>query len=676
MSIKLTKQQVIQKAYDLSTSVHTVFTRNNDSMYNLFNNISNLSTLLPSHLNNISVLSDMITDALVVTGSSSLSKSSLELKEISNSNITFNTDTNTFNLKIKNKYTIPIVNDKSYIKSDSSYLTYSADNSTLLNLKDLLNGTPILLRSSSSNYRYTFNIKFSNQVNLNALNLKLSTKTKSYPLLSELYYINKDNKKEYITILNNSKTSFNLDENRVKDNSYIFLFDNITTDQLYITLEDREDIDLILDSLSCHKYEYEAQGEIIVGPVQSTYPILKASLEAQGDTSNAEFYLSSDQSTWTRIILPTEVNKDSKTSKIVSYNTISSDSLKTEKDVKQLYLKIILNKKETNTTTNSQNIKTGTFYSSVYDYPSKDKVTVATVYKNKDNIFFGDNSYLSNYTITNDQAPQISYIVTDSIYKVRGFTTNEHSVNVKDSLNNVTIKTNYLKVSGSDVTATNINPLTANIYGYVIKDVVRTYNTLNDKDVILPLKKDYSKDIYTIRQDNKEIKIDLSLGFISSALNVIISVVKDSPVTLHDSTGKQIKELTPFTYENNEYISLIRDDLFVIPTLNTESDSFVFNDLYPLKLNTDGEYGLLDNKFICIKSLLSFKNYSVLYLEKIDTIVNLSKENTNTLKIANTEIKDKYTEYFKETVEAFSKSRAIKLRNKHIKKGSLRITQK
>ena len=62
-------------------------------------------------------------------------------------------------------------------------------------------------------------------------------------------------------------------------------------------------------------------------------------------------------------------------------------------------------------------------------------------------------------------------------------------------------------------------------------------------------------------------------------------------------------------------------------------------------------------------------------LEKLETSLEISKENKNTLTVTDDLIKDKYTKSTKESIEAFTKSRAIKLKNKHIKKGSLRITQ-
>ena len=99
------------------------------------------------------------------------------------------------------------------------------------------------------------------------------------------------------------------------------------------------------------------------------------------------------------------------------------------------------------------------------------------------------------------------------------------------------------------------------------------------------------------------------------------------------------------------------------------------NFLESLKLNEEDEYGILDGGVFCVQALVDFDTYSKLNLEKLETSLEISKENKNTLTVTDDLIKDKYTKSTKESIEAFTKSRAIKLKNKHIKKGSLRITQ-
>ena len=114
--------------------------------------------------------------------------------------------------------------------------------------------------------------------------------------------------------------------------------------------------------------------------------------------------------------------------------------------------------------------------------------------------------------------------------------------------------------------------------------------------------------------------------------------------------------------------------MFELPNM-TEKEDVSLNLLYPLRLNEADEYGLLDSRLICVKSLIDFEEVFTLSKEEISTSLNISRENMNSLSLSDTLLKEKYTEKTAETVEAYSKSRAIKLKNKHIQKGSLRITQ-
>lgn len=236
------------------------------------------------------------------------------------------------------------------------------------------------------------------------------------------------------------------------------------------------------------------------------------------------------------------------------------------------------------------------------------------------------------------------------------------------------VSSSYLKVNGDRIDASSFNPLTSTTYGYVVSRVKRVFNTLKDKNVVIPLKSEYSKDVYTIRQNNKEIKVDLSLGFITSSITGVIGVEEEGKVLLFDSTGREIKELTIRDFDTFNYVSLVLDGLFELPVMS-ERESLSYNDLYPIRLNEDTEFGILDSSIICVQSLVDFTEYSRLHIEKLETNLELSKENKNTQTLTDKQLKDKYTEKTEETVKAFTKSRAIKLKNKHIKQGSLRIVQ-
>ena len=674
MSHKLTTKQRLLRHYKTGQDFHDVVTNFNDSMYRLFYDLSFFTEKLPMHLNVMSGLSDMITDALVVTGRSSLSKNGVEMNIISSSNIIFDKNMSTLRLADRAVYDIPLQNNKSFIQTENSYNIHSIDNSTLLSFNDLLNGTPINIVSANKNYRYTFCVEFPMRVDVNSLTIALNMNTKSYPLLSEIYHIDNENRRRYITILNNLDTSYDMDEKRVPNNEYEFLFSTINTNRLYFTFEDRNNQELMLDHINVKKVEYHNAGEIILGPITSTYPILKAAIEAQGDLEGAEFYISHDNNSWVRMILPTEVNKSNTATKIISYNTVSRGSLKVQGDVKELYLKVILSRKLLSEAKEGITYKGSTFYSSFLAHPLNEEPIAVSVYQRVPSTFFGDKTFSPSIDTSTLREPEHNYIQLSGSYKVKSFVNSDYGYDSDKTERNVSITSSYKKVNGDRIDASEFNPLTSVVYGYVINHVKRTYNTLTDKNIVLSLKENYAKDIYTIRQNNKEVKVDLGLGFISSSIAAVIGTTEKGTVSLYDSTGRYVKELTKRQFDDFHYVSLIEDGLFEVPQL-TSKETLKFNSLYPIRLNEEDEFGILDNNIFCVQSLVDFEKYSKLTMEALETKLEISKENKNTLTVVDDLVKDKYTESTKESIEAFTKSRAIKLKNKHIKKGSLRITQ-
>lgn len=674
MSHKLTTKQRLLKHYKISRRVTKVITSFNDSMYKLFYDLSFLTERLPTHLNTMSNLSDMITDALVITGRSSLSKNGVEMSVISNTNILFDKNMSTLRLADRAVYNIPLQNNKSYIQTENSYNIHSIDNSSLLSFNDLLSGTPVNIISANKNYRYTFCIEFPARIDVNAMNIKLNLNTKSYPLLSELFYIDSENKRRYITILNNLDTSYDMDEKRVLQNNYELLFSTVKTNRIYFTLEDRANQELMIDSVVVKKVEYYDNGEIVLGPITSTYPILKAAIEAKGDLEGAEFFISHDNSTWIQMILPTEVSKTNTATKIVSYNTVSRGSLKVLDDVKELYLKVTLSRQLLSEGKRSLIYKGSSFFTNYLTHPMNDTPIDTSVYQRVASTFYGEKSFIQNVDASDLREPEHNYVQTSGSYKVKGFVNTDYSYDSDSSFNNVNITSSYKKVNGDKITASDFNPTTATVYGYVINQVKRTFNTLTDSNIILSLNNKYAKDIYTIRQNNKEVKIDVGLGFISSSIVGVVGVSEIGPVRLYDSTGNLVRDLTVRAFGDFHYVSLVEDGVFDLP-VTSNKESLVYNPLYPIRLNEEGEYGILDNQIFCVQSLIEFDSYSKLSLEKMETTLEISKENMNSLTITDDLIRDKYTESTQESVEAFVKSRAIKLKNKHIKKGSLRITQ-
>jgi hypothetical protein len=109
----------------LETSVISTFSSHNTILNGYFDKISYMSTMLPTYLGQITSLADMITDALVVSGRSNLSKLASDLNVMTNSNMLYDIANNTLQLDklIKNDYTIS--NKTSYILTSTDYSIFN-----------------------------------------------------------------------------------------------------------------------------------------------------------------------------------------------------------------------------------------------------------------------------------------------------------------------------------------------------------------------------------------------------------------------------------------------------------------------------------------------------------------------------------------------------------------------
>lgn len=666
----ITTEEKSDRFNTLHNKMVDTFTNYNDLSYSIFRVVSKFSELLPDSLTTLIRLSDMITDALVVSGRSSLSSSIFNTKVISNT-LNLNPDSSSLTLAYKTATNYSINSKKSYIQTENNYSIYNPEKTTLSSFSDLIKGSPILLETSDQYFKYTLSLSLDNKGPISCIDLELSLNTSSYPLISEIYYINDNNKKVYCTIMNSSEKQYNLDTDRQKNNVYTILLPNIKTSKIYITLEDKDKTDLIINKIGVRKLSYEAEGEIVIGPIVSSYPILKASVEALGDVDNANFYISPDNQTWYELAAPTELSFTENLDKIIAFNTVGSNSLKSTEDYKELYLKVRLRRilesdsEDFYTATKEELLSSTTLIAN--------NPTDITVYEIKEPIHYGATTFKDAMISDNLFIDTLAYTESKGEYFVRGFVESSNSITPSTDKRSLNITAKPLKVGADNLEAISFEPVSANVYGFAITTKTGKINTKLADDVVFLLKTEYSKDIYTITQNNKQIKIDLSLGYISSGLEAILVVAEKGDVLLLDSTSKLIKKLEIRQHESLFYINLLEEGLFNIPLVD---EGVTFNSLYPIKLNTETEYGLKDNQIICKDFILTFNDLGRLFSESIDFETRLSKENGNRLVLLDNVLKERYTEYSEEVIPAYSGMTVIKLKNKHIKKGSLTLSIK
>ena len=193
----------------------------------------------------------------------------------------------------------------------------------------------------------------------------------------------------------------------------------------------------------------------------------------------------------------------------------------------------------------------------------------------------------------------------------------------------MSLKSNYKRVTGNIIKFDKIDIATKEIYNFNIVKIFRNLADKTEVTFVLPLKNTVKQTIYYLKYEDKEIEIDLRLGFINSALDVLYCLdTNDSKVYLLDENKNLIKELPTFTFEKDEkqyrLMSLLDADLF--ETVENISK------IYPLNNLNDYEIGLFENKLESFQKERNINCY-VLELKKLYNEDVISYINKNYSKI-------------------------------------------
>jgi hypothetical protein len=659
----------------LETSVISTFSSHNTILNGYFDKISYMSTMLPTYLGQITSLADMITDALVVSGRSNLSKLASDLNVMTNSNMLYDIANNTLQLDklIKNDYTIS--NKTSYILTSTDYSIFNKAQDSISSFSQLLlNKEEVSIVTQANNYKYTLVLDLVDNLKINEIVFTLGLTTDSYPLISEIYYIDNENKKVNCFIQNTLSNSYDTNINRVRNNIYNLLISQIETKKLYMVLEDVGHSTLNINSINIRQVQHQTKGSIVFGPLTSINPILKASIETSGSTEGVNFYLSTDASNWLEILAPTELNMQADIRKIMSFNTVNTKSIQLAKDVTALYLKVTMNAITAAGNSTVSKIVKESFTGSNKVLNSTYKVGTVSVYSDTYNVNYGFDKKEININAYKLMDESITKVLYNNTYRVKGFLDTNFSFSDSSTLSllECIISSTPLKTGSQQIKIPSIEPKSTTLFGYSLAQyTTKQINKDTTNNVVLKLKDTYYKGIYTIRQGNNEIVTDLSTGYIDSTIDGIFIVKPTTPVYLYSSLGEQLSQLTIRVIPNTtvNYVSLIEDGHFELPT----EENLTYNMLYPFVLNTESQFGILKGHISCIPKLITISNLYLLNKESIKTVIKLSKENVNQLQVTELSTLDKYLTRQSENISAFSKERAFKLKNQNIKQGSLTV---
>lgn len=658
---------MLQNNYD-SLDFERLSLNFNLNMINLANLQTDFISRLPVELNKIAMLTDKISNLNIIAGNCYLYKKGNQLKELESTNVIFDKDFNSFKLRPALSYTVEPRESKNSVVTDKKIRIYDKDKTKLKNIDDLLiRNETVNLYTEENNYNFTLKFGFNTVVSLNNVLLNLNDETVSYPNISAIYFINTRKEREDLKILNDNAYSLNLDLYKNSNNNYSLDLETAVTDNLNIVFEDNVS-DLIIDNLKVNYMEYNEEGEIILEALKESKPILKIGIEAAGDLKNVDFSASYDKDSWYPLDLSNIYNLE-KTNKVLSFNTISKKSLKSDLDIKTLYLKMRLKAKKSSFKADNK-INKSVYTNSTLNLNSL-TYDEFSLYENSDAIYYGKTSSVNIFDFKNLYNLG-EYLTVNNNYFIKGFAETPISKSKESSYtySPVSLKSKPMVKTGDSLSFENLDISTKELYNYSISKITRSLLESQDTEYVLPLKKSSIKSKYYISQNNKLISIDLSLGYISSCLDVLITIDPESPAYLLDSFKNLIAELPQFEIKlesesSQAVVSLLDSNLF--EELENLSKTF------PLTALQDYEIGLLDSKIESINLDKVVSSYvlkkSILYTED-----KLSETNFNYSTITSTE---EYKSSIKKEEEVLLKgSKQIKLLNTGVIKGSIKLKEK
>lgn len=661
---------MLQNNYD-NLDFERLKTNFNLNMINLASLQTDFITSLPKELNKISLLTDKISNLNIISGNCYLYKKGSDLELISSDNVIFDKVFNTFKLKPTLSYSIEVREGLSKLITNKEVRIYDKDKTRLKNIDDLLvRGETLNIHTKENNYTYTLSLNFSGMTTVNNLVLRLNEETLSYPNISEIYFINTRKEKVPVKLLNNNAYNLDIDIYKNSDNVYSLDLETFSADNVNIVLEDSLS-DLIIDELSTNYMEFDTEGEIILEGIRGEKPVLKVGLEAEGDVANVDFFISYNQTDWLPIDLSNIYGLE-KDNKVLSFNTIAEDSIKNDIDIKNIFLKLKIKAKKSFYKPDSK-INRDIFRNSSINVSNID-FDEFSLYENSSSVYYGkiSTSNLFNFL---DFYESGEYLLVNNKYYIKGFVESSVSKSKESpyTYSPVSVKNKEVRKTGESLRFSDIDISTKELYSFKINEIDKNLLDSNKVDYVLPLKDSTVRSEYFISQEDTQIEINLNLGFINSAIDVLFAVDPSKPVYLLDGFKNflielPIFELQPASLESEAGVSAV-----------SLLDAGLFKDLenlsrsYPIKPLKDYEVGLLDNKLISINKDRQVKAFNITK-EKLYTDDKVSSTNINYSKLISTD--DYNKSILKGKEEVGSRERQIKLINNSIIKGSVKIKEK
>lgn len=650
-----------------------VIKRSNSVNTDLYNTINQASERSQQIRNKIAILGDMITDLSVINSST---KNTIYLKDLdvySSRNITL--QDNKIVLSKTSETLVEYDVKLSTINSVKPYevLDINGNTKTLDDLFKYKSSSRI--RASSMGYSFDFILKFPKLSKINQLVIQLPINTNEYPSIQNIEALYGTNTYTKVRITTNNSNVYSLDENRLIGNKYVIDIETIETNELKFTLFSKVSQELIIDSIESFYSEFEHSGEIVFGPVVTDTPILKLGLSSTSFSDGVSLEVSTNTIDWVRI--DDSYKLDTTTMrKVVAFNTINELSFKTDEDVTNIYIRVVLESSEIKTVNSLIAYDSYREDDSVVSpyFPSIEPNKLSAFKVKTNDLTYGYNTYRVGVELTDSIKTNIDKITMNGSVKVIGFNDTLYSIGKNtNSYQNTDIKLKPLRVeASSSIDASKFDSVTSELFDVTLIPLKGDINVLQTRDLILKLIGKEDKYKLVARVSKKSIEINITSSFSLNSSNTIFEV-PDEDILLVSSLGEVIREYKKedhyIIYDESSdttinFISLA-ESVYQPPTIK----DYTFNPLYPIQALSKDEFSISDGYVILGSgSIVSYDGYKV-YKTKINKSLNVSYQNGNTWE----RLDPLYTYQHRQIDHSVKEKNIIKLDHISIEKGSLKI---
>ena len=538
-------------------------------------------------------------------------------------------------------------------------------NSTIKDIKVLINNSnqffdtssflsansPMELKSIGKILDATIEINLSKDFIISEFLLDIIEDGTKMPKIKEISIISSDGLLAKPLILNSNSTNYNIrsakDIIRIQPCIGNKIIINITKDDSYLS-ENSQIYEIKAKSLTINSAESYSNGEVLIGPIKASSPILKAGVFLESD-SQIGIEISTNKEEWFKI---SNINSISKISSIFNINNVDENSTNFDNDIKEIYVKLIISSEKTQPINFNDKYITRTVVSSngYVEAGYESEYMVSNVFESL-NKSYGRNSlfklkpyeYSKPYAILDNK--KLSLIKDKETYIF-----DETSITIKSDMDKVLIKEKTGKTTEL-YAGNNIALYTQSI------PILSRVNALTSMECCLKMK--IPCGTYHLRYEDKEWSIDMSNISCKSIDTFNFLSKEGDKLYIRNSWDDEIETIEAVLVEG-QYIISLYDYFFESIT------DLKFNKYYPYG-NLSGTYSISNGKIKTKQQSLAAADAFIQYESQITK--KIIKNSAS--KVIN--LDRSFAAKYKENLNNFVFKRIAKLQNSNIINGSLKI---